>query len=149
MFYYPDIKLPGNINDSKLQSIDHKCYKITMLYSSEGIFQVKNAKLWSVFYLDDDNNNTITKTTIDNIDYVTDKSDIKFKISNKIPYEFTRRDLNITEYSKGSVTLYIERTIGDDKVTNLYFNIKNQNIYGIHDDIKELMRKVLKASFSK
>ena len=53
MHYYPTI-LP-HVNKSKLERYKKYSSPTTMLYSNEGMFQVKSGKLYQVHFKDDEN----------------------------------------------------------------------------------------------
>ena len=141
MYYYP-VSLPEKINKDKLQGIKVSNYKTCMLYSSEGIFQIKKGRIYRVHYTDDCSSK---KITIGKTKYVCDRSETKWTESHKIPYKFVRKELAVTCYEVGSVKMYIEEC--KEKVSHIYFYVSESNIYGVENDIQELMRKVLKASF--
>ena len=141
MYYYP-VSVPEKINKNKLQGIKVSNYKTSMLYSSEGIFQLKKGRIYRVHYTDDSSSKTIM---IGKTKYVCDRSETKWTESHKIPYQFVRKEITATCYEVGSVKMYIEED--KEKVSHIYFYVSDINIYGIENDIQELMRKVLKASF--
>ena len=141
LYYYPS-EIPKHVDKTKLDGISNKTYRTTMLYSNEGMFQIQKGKLYSVHFNDDIDSK---KITIDNKEYMSDKTEIIWKLCDKLPYEFLRRDINVFCYEKGSIKMYLEES--DNSIIHMYFFVKDSNIHGIHDDIQELMRKVLKASF--
>jgi len=144
VFYYP-ITIPEFINKNKLNIENHSTYNVIMMYSVEGIFEVKKDKLSAIHFIDDEQSRIMV---IDNIKYRTDNSKIKRKKCNKLPHKYIQKNIVVTCYQKGSVGLYIEMSPDDGKISQLYFVVRDDNIYGIHDDIQELMRKVLNASLS-
>lgn len=140
MYYYP-VSLPGKINKDKLQAIKETRYKTQMLYSKEGIFQLKKGRLYRVHYTDDC---ASKKITIGNTKYLCDRSETKLTESYKIPYNFIRKEIAVTCYEVGSVKMYIEEH--KDRLSQIYFYVSDSNIYGVENDIQDLMRKVLKES---
>lgn len=141
LYYYPK-EFPRQVDKSKLDSMKFHKYNAVMLYSNEGMFQVRNGKIYSVHFQDDTNSKTII---LDGLNYVVDKTEIKWTPSEKLPYDFIRKDTSVTCYECGSIKFYIEER--NDKVIHMYFFIKDEKIYGVHNDIQDIMRKVLKASF--
>ena len=141
LYYYPS-EIPNHVDKTKLNHISNKTYSTTMLYSNEGMFQIQKGKLYSVHFNDDI---TSKKIKIDNKEYITDETEIQWKPCNKLPYDFLRKDITVNCYEKGSIKMYLEEF--NNCVIHMYFFVKDRNIHGIHEDIQELMRKVLKASF--
>jgi hypothetical protein len=142
MVYYYPVSIPNSIDKKSFTTLKQNTYTSTMLYSNEGIFQIKKNKLYAIHFSDDEYPKNIT---IDDIKYSTDKTITHMTPCNKLPYDFIEKDILVTCYEVGSVKLYIEEE--DDEISNLYFDVKDENIYGIQEDVSNLMRKVLKASF--
>ena len=137
MYYYPKI-LPLRINKNRLvNSKDTRVssYTQTTLYSQEGIYHIKKGKLYTVHFNDSLNS---VKNIINNDEYISDTSDIVLSPSQKLPYEFIKQDIMVTVYEKGSVKMVIEEA--KDKLMHIYFEVKNNDIYGVHEDINELMK---------
>ena len=137
LYYYPKI-LPLRINKNRLvNSKDTRVssYTQTTLYSQEGIYHIKKGKLYTVHFNDSLNS---VKNIINNDEYISDTSDIVHSQSQKLPYEFIKQDIMVTVYEKGSVKMIIEEA--KDKLMNMYFEVKNNDIYGVHEDINELMK---------
>jgi hypothetical protein len=132
MHYYPLI-LPY-INKSKLVKFKKYSAKSTLLYSDEGLFQVKGGKLYQVHFIDDENS---FKKKLGTHEFMCDDSKIEWSLCNKLPYEFERRDIINHCYEKGSLKLYLEEFEGN--IVNLYFYVKDIQIYGIEDDIIEML----------
>ena len=105
-----------------------------MLYSNEGMFQVKSGKLYQVHFKDDENS---VQKKIGNHKFICDNSLITWTPSNKLPYKFIRKDLMLSCYVNGSLKMYIEETEG--KVTHLYFYVKDTNIYNIEEEISDMI----------
>ena len=137
LYYYPNI-LPLRINKNRLvNSKDTRVssYTQTTLYSQEGIYHIKKGKLYTVHFNDSLNS---VKNIINNDEYISDTSDIVLSPSQKLPYEFIKQDIMVTVYEKGSVKMVIEEA--KDKLMHMYFEVKNNDIYGVHEDINELMK---------
>jgi len=137
LYYYPKI-LPLRINKNRLvNSKDTRVssYTQTTLYSQEGIYHIKKGKLYTVHFNDSLNS---VKNIINNDEYISDTSDIVLSPSQKLPYEFIKQDIMVTVYEKGSVKMVIEEA--KDKLMHMYFEVKNNDIYGVHEDINELMK---------
>jgi len=135
MHYYPCILT--HINTEKLRAKKNvKCHKseTTLLYSSEGMFQLRKGQLYQVHFQDDENSE---KRRINGIDYICDKSNIIWTPCNKLPYDFERRDITEICFERGSVKFYINECGG--KLVNCFFSIKSQDILDIEEDIAELM----------
>jgi hypothetical protein len=135
MHYYPCI-LPY-INTDKLKAKKNvKCHKseTTMLYSSEGMFQIRKGQLYQVHFQDDEHSE---KRKINGVDYVCDNSNIVWSSCNKLPYDFERRDITELCFERGSVKFYVNECKG--KIIHCFFSIKSQNILDIEQDIAELM----------
>lgn len=141
LYYYPK-EFPRTIDKNKLNTMKYHKYNSIMLYSNEGMFQVRKGKIYSIHFDDDTNSKTIR---LENVDYVVDKTEIKWTPSEKLPYEFIRKDTDVTCYECGSVKFYIEES--NNKIIHMYFFVKDEKIYGVHNDIQDIMHKVLKASF--
>lgn len=144
VFYYP-VTIPEFINKNKLNVENHNSYNVIMMYSEEGIFEVKKDKLSAIHFIDDEQSRSLV---IDSIKYRVDNSILKRKRCNKIPHKYIQKNIVVTCYQVGSVKLYIEEGRDDGKISQLYFVVRDDSVYGIHDDIQELMRKVLNASLS-
>lgn len=143
LYYYPKV-LPLRINKNRLvNSKDTRVssYTQTTLYSQEGIYHIKKGKLYTVHFNDSLNS---VKNIINNDEYISDTSDIVLSLSQKLPYEFIKQDIMVTVYEKGSVKMVIEEAEeakeAKDKLMNMYFEVKNNDIYGVHEDINELMK---------
>jgi hypothetical protein len=137
LYYYPKV-LPLRINKNRLvNSKDTRVssYTQTTLYSQEGIYHIKKGKLYTVHFNDSLNS---VKNIINNDEYISDTSDIVLSPSQKLPYEFIKQDIMVTVYEKGSVKMVIEEA--KDKLMHIYFEVKNNDIYGVHEDINELMK---------
>ena len=137
LYYYPKV-LPLRINKNRLvNSKDTRVssYTQTTLYSQEGIYHIKKGKLYTVHFNDSLNS---VKNIINNDEYISDTSDIVLSPSQKLPYEFIKQDIMVTVYEKGSVKMIIEET--KDKFMHMYFEVENNDIYGVHEDINELMK---------
>lgn len=137
LYYYPKI-LPLRINKNRLvNSKDTRVssYTQTTLYSQEGIYNIKKGKLYTVHFNDSLNS---VKNIINNDEYISDTSDIVLSPSQKLPYEFIKQEIMVTVYEKGSVKMVIEEA--KDKLMHIYFEVKNNDIYGVHEDINELMK---------
>ena len=132
MYFYPTV-LP-NLNRKKLKSLEKYSSQSTLLYSDEGLFQVKNGKLYQVHFIDDEN---AKRKNIGTNNFICDNSEIKWTSSNKLPFSFKRKDIMVYCYEKGSVKLYIEED--NEKPSNVYFYVKDESIYGIEDDIAQMM----------
>ncbi len=135
MHYYPSI-LP-HINIDKLRAKKNiKCHKseTTMLYSSEGMFQIRKGQLYQVHFHDDENSE---KCRINGVDYICDKSKIIWSPSNKLPYDFERRDITELCFERGSVKFYVN--LWNGKIIHCFFSIKSLDILDIEQDIAELM----------
>lgn len=141
MVYYYPLSFPNAIDKNSLGLFKQHTYLSTMLYSNEGIFKIKKNKLYTIHFIDD---NCPINTTIDDITYYIDKSIIQYTLCNKLPYDFIKKDMVVTCYDGGSVKLYIEEK--DNEIHQIYFDVKDENIYEIQEEISNLMRKVLKAS---
>ena len=133
MHYYPVI-LP-NINKNKLTRFKKYSAETTMLYSDEGLFQVKTGKLYQVHFIDDNNS---YKKKIGPVQFICDNSQIKWSPSNKLPYNFVRKDIMVNCYEKNSIKLYIEETNG--KPTHIYFYIKDTSLHEIENEIEEILK---------
>jgi len=142
MLYYYPTQIPVSIDKSKLNTLKNHTYTTTLLYSSEGMFQIRKGKLYSVHFEDDNDSKTVK---LGDVNYIVDKSNIKWSSVDKLPYDFIRKDTNVTCYEKDSLKFYIEET--ENKISHMYFFVKDPNFYGINNDIIEFMRKILKASF--
>ena len=137
LYYYPTI-LPPKINKSKLQNLKYTnftSYTQTILYSDEGIFQIKSGKLYTVHFNDSSSSH---KVVINNDEYISDTSDIILSPCQKLPFDFIKKKYDVTSYEKGSIKMIVQEY--KNELKHLYFEIKNNNIYGIHDDIKELIK---------
>ena len=132
MHYYPTI-LP-HVNKSKLEMYKNYSSSTTMLYSNEGLFQVKSGKLYQVHFKDDER---YIKKNIGKYKFVCDNSSITWKPSNKLPYEFIRKDIIVNCYVNGSIKMYIEEC--DGNVSHVYFYVKDSNIYNIEEEISNMV----------
>lgn len=132
MHYYPQI-LP-HVNKSKLEKFKKYSSPTIMLYSNEGLFQVKSGKLYQVHFKDD--HNSVEKKIGQNR-FVCDNSEIIWTPSNKLPYDYERKDVLLNCYVKGSLKMYVEETKG--KVSHVYFYVKDPSLYGIEEEINELL----------
>lgn len=135
MHYYPTI-LP-HVNRSKIEKYKKYSSPTTMLYSNEGLFQVKSGKLYQVHFKDDENS---SEKRINGVRFVCDNSEVKWTPSNKLPYHYVRKDITLSCYENGSLKLYIEEEKG--KTTHMYFYVKNTNLYGIEEEISEMFKKI-------
>lgn len=134
MYYYPKI-LPI-INLSKLNEIKHRKSETTMLYSSEGLFQIRKGNLYQVHFLDSIQSE---KRKINAVEYICDDSIISWSPSHKLPFEFNRSDIIEFCYEYGSVKFYVHQCEG--KIIHAFFYIKDDNIYEIEEDIANLMAR--------
>ena len=132
MHYYPLI-LPY-INKSKLEKFKKYTARTTLLYSDEGMFQIKGGKLYQVHFVDDENS---FRKKLGSCEFICDDSKIEWTPSNKLPYEFDRRDTINHCYEKGTLKLYIEECEG--RIEHIYFYVKDTQIYGIEEDIMEML----------
>ena len=138
MHYYPTI-LP-HVNKSKLERYKKYSSPTTMLYSNEGMFQVKSGKLYQVHFKDDENS---VQKNIGKCKVVCDNSYITWTPSNKLPYDFIRKDITVNCYVNGSLKMYIEECGGN--VTHLYFYVKDTNIYNIEEEIGNMLELCAKS----
>ena len=138
MHYYPTI-LP-HVNKSKLERYKKYSSPTTMLYSNEGMFQVKSGKLYQVHFKDDENS---VQKNIGKCKVICDNSYITWTPSNKLPYDFIRKDVTVNCYVNGSLKMYIEET--DGKVSHLYFYVKDTNIYNIEEEIADMLELCAKS----
>ena len=134
MYFYPTVL--SNINKKKLKPLEKYSSRSTMLYSDEGLFQIKNEKIFQVHFIDDVRAKCMK---IGDNNFVCDDSEINWTQSNKLPYSFKRKDIMVYCYEKGSVKMYIEEV--KDQTNHVYFYVKAQNIYGVEDDIAEMMER--------
>jgi len=134
MYFYP-LNLP-KLNLDKVRKICDKKLQITRLYSDEGIYQVHNSKLTRVYFIDDETNANKVPIKINKCDFIRDNTQIKYISSNKIPYNFDKRVIDI--YEKGRLRIEVER----ETIKNIYFDIESMEILGIEDDIKNTMKMI-------
>lgn len=135
MKYYPTLLPYVNIEKLKSKNIKSKVSSTTMLYSPEGIFQIRNGQLYQVHFKDALEN---TKCKIKGVEYIRDDSEIIWTPSSKLPYNFERRDITETCFERGSVKFYVLKN-NEQKMTHCYFQIKDPNILDIEKDIGEMM----------
>jgi len=134
MYYYPEI-LP-DIDVEKVKRVCENRHDITRLYSDEGIFQIKNAKIKRLHFEDDENYGK--KITIGSNKFICDKTKVDFIPTNKIPYSFEKREFTL--YNKGRMG--VEYDSKQMKITHLYFNVESPDIFGIEEEIAEYMKKI-------
>lgn len=132
MHYYPCI-LP-HINKSNLTKYKKYTASTTMLYSNEGLFQVKSGKLYQVHFKDDASS---CKKKIGQTQFICDNSAISWTPSNKLPYDYLRKDITSHCYENGSLKLYIEEYEG--KINHIYFFVKDTSIYKIEEEIAAMV----------
>lgn len=133
MYYYYPLSLPV-LDLDKIERYCDKKEKIIRLYSDEGIFQVKKSKIFRIHYIDDETNGKRMK--VGKWDFVSDDSKIILNLSNKIPYNFEKREFTI--YKKGLMTIEIQKS----KVANMYFTVDSPEIHGIEEDIINCMKNI-------
>ena len=137
LYYYPK-SLPTKINKDRLEnlkSIKSSSYTEIYLYSNEGIYLIKKNKLYMTHF--NDSNNSV-KVIINEDEYISDTSDVVLTPCSKLPYSFIKKEMSITSYEKGSIKMILQEC--NNSLEHIYFEIKNNDIYGIHDDIKELFQ---------
>ena len=134
MYYYPET-LPELALD-KVKNLCGKSQSLTRLYSDEGIFQIKNAKIKRLHFDDDVTHGK--KISIGSHKFICDKSKVKFIPTNKIPYSFEKRETLL--YSKGRMGIEIDPS--NNRTIHLFFDVESPNIYGIEEEITEYMRNI-------
>jgi len=134
MYYYPKI-LP-ELDLDKVKKICGNYQSITRLYSDEGIFQIKNAKIKRLHFEDDE---TESKSlSIAGHKFICDKSKINFIPTNKIPYSFEKRETLL--YNKDRIGIEIDPS--NNKVIHLFFVVESPNIFGIEEEIANYMKMI-------
>lgn len=127
-------EIPKNINFDSIEKFKNKELTITNLYSEEGLFRIQNDKLFKINIIDND----FTKYSINDIDFLLDKSDIHLKLFNyKIPFNFESKKMVQIIYSlnkNSKIQLVIEHI--NQKIHDVYFST-NYDIdnYSIKEDI--------------
>lgn len=127
-------EIPKNINFDSIEKFKNKELTITNLYSEEGLFRIQNDKLFKINIIDNDFN----KYSINDIDFLLDKSDIHLKLFNyKIPFNFESKKMVQIIYSlnnNSKIQLVIEHV--NQKLHDVYFTT-NYDIanYSIKEDI--------------
>ena len=133
MYFYPE-KIPL-IDISKIKHLKKYTNNTTMLYSSEGLFQIKSGKLLKVHFNDDKNT---FKKCIGSTNFICDNSDIIWTPCNKIPYNFKKKEIVVNCYEKGNAKLYLE--LINDRINHIYFYIKDPSLYGTENDIIDILK---------
>lgn len=134
MYYYPET-LPELALD-KVEKLCGKSQPITRLYSDEGIFQIKNARIKRLHFDDDETHGK--KILIGSHKFICDKSKINFIPTNKIPYSFEKRETIL--YNKGRMGIEINPS--NNKVIHLFFEVESPDIFGIEEEIADYMKKI-------
>lgn len=134
MYYYPEI-LP-DIDVEKVKRLCENRHDITRLYSDEGIFQIKNAKIKRLHFEDDETHGK--KITIGSNKFICDKTEVNFVPTNKIPYSYEKREFIL--YNKGRMG--VEYDPKKRVITHLYFNVESPDIYGIEEEIAGYMKNI-------
>ena len=135
MHYYPFTLPHINLDNLRRKNIKHYKNNLTLLHSSEGHFQVRKGQIFQVHFNDDENS---VKKNINGMDFICDSSTVVWTPSNKLPYEFIRKEITETCFELGSVKFYIHDENG--KIVHCYFSIKDNQIHDIEEDISHLMK---------
>lgn len=133
MFYYYPFTLPV-LDLNKIYNFCDKKEKITRLYSDEGVYEIKNSKLFKIHCIDDESHGK--QVNIGSSKFIIDSSKIKLIPSHKIPYNFEKREFTL--YKKGRMTI----EINNSKITHLYFMVESPDIYGVEEEIINLMKNI-------
>lgn len=136
MYYYP-VTIP-KVNIMKLKhnpQVKHKTYKTTMLYSNEGIFQIRDNHLFRTYFDDDDTGGEMKK--INGVELVWDKTKVHWIPTNKIPYNYEKREISISVFEKPAVKMYVEEYKG--RFNHIYFYVKTPGVYGVDEEIAEFL----------
>lgn len=124
------------INQKKIDKTKHKSETIIKLFSNEGIYQIKNNKLYKIYYIDDENSNS--SITINSQQFIVDNSELKYIHSNKIPFNYKKQRLLVTTYETSNCKMIIE-TDDSKKIVNMYFSIKDPSVYEFKNEIKNFL----------
>jgi hypothetical protein len=124
------------INKKKLDKFKNKNETIVKLYSNEGIYQIKNNKLYKIYYIDDEKSNS--NITLNSQHFIVDNSEIKYIYSNKIPFNFKKKTLLITTYETSNCKIIIEED-NNRNILNVYFYVKDPSIYEFKNEIKNFL----------
>tara|TARA_Y100000389_G_C17343500_1_gene454617 strand:- start:203 stop:670 length:468 start_codon:yes stop_codon:yes gene_type:complete len=131
--YIPDIKI-NNLDLSIIKQYLYKTNKNSFIYSHEGIFKIKNNKI----YLQNIQSKPAIYNKIDNIDCIIDNSVISYNDEHwQIPFNHIYREeiYDIYHLRKNAIVdLVIEKF--NENISDIYFLTKDDiNILNINKDI--------------
>ena len=125
MRFYFDGDIP-NISSNKLNIVPIIVNEI-VLYSYEGIYIIKNNKLYTLEVKD----GLIENMTIHNNDFKIDNSEFNIRETYRYPNKYLEKHIIKEIYQDEYIEFVIEKE--NNIPLEMYFNIKNKNTYTLNN----------------
>ena len=136
-----------NLNKININKLDNKNYLLKnkiifkQIYSEEGIYNLKNNNIQKLII----ENSEIQKINLYNIDLILDKENISYKDNiSQIPYNHKIFNVEIFQYyinKNDKLTLNLKYL--NNKLYDVYFDLKENNIANHYNNIKELLKLIV------
>ena len=134
----------NKININKLDNINYLLKNkiiFKQIYSEEGIYNLKNNNIQKLII----ENSEIQKINLYNIDLILDKENISYKDNiSQIPYNHKIFNVEIFQYyinKNDKLTLNLKYL--NNKLYDVYFDLKENNIANHYNNIKELLKLIV------
>ena len=134
----------NKININKLDNINYLLKNkiiFKQIYSEEGIYNLKNNNNQKLII----ENSEIQKINLYNIDLILDKENISYKDNiSQIPYNHKIFNVEIFQYyinKNDKLTLNLKYL--NNKLYDVYFDLKENNIANHYNNIKELLKLIV------